>query len=556
MHRPVLLDEVIGWLKPQDGAVLVDGTVGAGGHTAALARQVGPTGRIIGLDRDPAMLALAKEATAGLPVTLVHAPYSAMREVLEELGVSSVQGVLLDLGLSSDQLAWAHRGFSFASEGPLDMRFDPDVDPESGSTSTGPTAAELLSSLSADELAQVFFDYGEERFSRRIARRIVETRRQTPIETTRQLAELVRQSVPGRFRHGPIDPATRVFQALRILVNDELDHLDATLKELPKILAPGGRAAIISFHSLEDRRAKWAFRNDPGLTVLTKKPVTATAQEVAVNPRAQSAKLRVAERCPNQAGTPRPLPIRIRIRIPTPNRVRGREDLTRGQSPAAQASGGSSFPPVNYGGWGQSQAAGRKQVEDDYSHDQTEDDDDEGPEHDETGGEGADHNDDHDDEPAASDGSTASRLLARLGPVVQGAGSAARQGVAMARRYPRASMASGLSAAILVAVMILQPGKGKHDTTAQIPAAPAQTSTPSQTQIAKTDPRAPSASSSSTPKADDPARDRTRRPAPRRHRVAGSAWWPGHRCRQEPGQFAGERSGAAGRSESGARACA
>ena len=188
--------------------------------------------------------------------------------------------------------------------------------------------------------------------------------------------------------------------------------------------------------------------------------------------------------------------------------------------------------------------------------DQTEDDDDEGPEHDETGSEGADHHDDHDDKPAASDGSTASRLLARLGPVVQGAGSAARQGVAMARRYPRASMASGLSAAILVAVMILQPGKGKHDTTAQIPAAPAQTSTPSQTQIAKTDPPRPSASSSSTPKADDPAPGSDARPASRRHRVAGSAWRPGHRCRQEPGQFAGERSGAAGRSESGARAFA
>ena len=147
----------------------------------------------------------------------------------------------------------------------------------------------------------MFFDYGEERFSRRIARRIVETRRLAPIQTTRQLAELVRQSVPGRFRHGPIDPATRVFQALRILVNDELGHLDATLKELPEVLAPEGRAAVISFHSLEDRRVKWAFRNDPRLTVLTRKPVTATAQEVAVNPRARSAKLRVAERCPNQA---------------------------------------------------------------------------------------------------------------------------------------------------------------------------------------------------------------------------------------------------------------
>ena len=183
--------------------------------------------------------------------------------MLEELGISLVQGVLLDLGLSSDQLAWAHRGFSFASEGPLDMRFDADVDPASGSASAGPTAAELLSRLSANELAKIFFDYGEERFSRRIARRIVETRQQAPIETTRQLAELVRQSVPGRFRHGPIDPATRVFQALRIKVNEELDHLDATLKELPEILAPGGRAAVISFHSLEDRRVQVGLSQRP-----------------------------------------------------------------------------------------------------------------------------------------------------------------------------------------------------------------------------------------------------------------------------------------------------
>jgi 16S rRNA (cytosine1402-N4)-methyltransferase len=247
------------------------------------------------------MLALARTATAGLPVTLVHAPYSAMRAVLDDLGITAVQGVLLDLGLSSDQLAWAHRGFSFAADGPLDMRFDP----EPGKSSISrPTAAELLSTLSEKELAQVFFDYGEERFSRRIARRIVETRREAPIQTTRQLAELVRQSVPGRFRHGPIDPATRVFQALRILVNDELGHLDAILMKLPEILAPGGRAAVISFHSLEDRRVKWAFRNNPELTVLSRKPVTATAQEVAVNPRARSAKLRVAERCLNPSGTP------------------------------------------------------------------------------------------------------------------------------------------------------------------------------------------------------------------------------------------------------------
>lgn len=305
VHRPVLLDEVISGLAPSEGAILVDGTVGAGGHAAALARRVGATGRIIGLDRDPAMLAMAQNATAGWPVTLVHAPYSAMREVLDDLGISAVQGVLLDLGLSSDQLAWTHRGFSFAAEGPLDMRFDPEP---GTSSSSRPTAAVLLNSLPERELAQVFFDYGEERFSRRIARRIVETRHQAPLSTTRQLAELVRQSIPGRFRHGPIDPATRVFQALRILVNDELGHLDAILLQLPEILAPGGRAAIISFHSLEDRRVKWAFRNHAELTVLTRKPVTATAQEVAVNPRARSAKLRVAERCLNPSGTPRSNP--------------------------------------------------------------------------------------------------------------------------------------------------------------------------------------------------------------------------------------------------------
>jgi len=290
----VLLDEVVFWLAPREGSILVDGTVGAGGHAVALARK---GSRIIGLDRDPEMLALAQAATAGLPVTLVHAPYSAVPAVLADLGVSQVSGVLLDLGLASDQLAQPGRGFSFALEGPLDMRFDP---------SSGPTAADLLASLPAEELARIFYEFGEERYSRRIARRIVETRRNEPIQTTRQLAELVRRSVPGRSRHGPIDPATRVFQALRIQVNDELGHLDTALANLPEVLAPGGRLAVISFHSLEDRRVKWAFRNDPRLTVLTKKPVMATAQELAVNPRARSAKLRVAERCIIPTGTSPP----------------------------------------------------------------------------------------------------------------------------------------------------------------------------------------------------------------------------------------------------------
>jgi 16S rRNA (cytosine1402-N4)-methyltransferase len=230
-----------------------------------------------------------------LPVTLVHAAYREMRRVLEELGIETVSGVLIDLGLSSDQLAWPDRGFSFASDGPLDMRFN--------RGEPGPSAFELVSQLSESELARVFFEFGEERFSRRISRRITEARRTAPIRTTGQLAELVRRSVPASARHGPIDPATRVFQALRIAVNDELGQLDAVLQVIPEVLEPGGRAAVISFHSLEDRRVKWAFKTCPALVVLTKKPVTPTAQEVAVNPRARSAKMRVVERCRNPSSS-------------------------------------------------------------------------------------------------------------------------------------------------------------------------------------------------------------------------------------------------------------
>jgi 16S rRNA (cytosine1402-N4)-methyltransferase len=287
----VLVDEVLAWLAPREGAILVDGTVGGGGHAAALSRVVGPSGRVIGLDRDPAMLVLAREVLHGLPMTLIHAAYSEVRRVLDELKIDRVDGVLLDLGLSSDQLAWQVRGFSFATEGPLDMRFDADAG--------GLTAADLVNDLSADKLAKLFWEFGEERFSRRIARRIVEARRTGPFRTTGQLADLVRRSVPPRSRYGPIDPATRIFQALRIAVNAELDQLDAALAVIPEVLQVGGRVAVVSFHSLEDRRVKWAFKKDPRLTVLTKKPLTATTQEVAVNPRARSAKLRVAERCPN-----------------------------------------------------------------------------------------------------------------------------------------------------------------------------------------------------------------------------------------------------------------
>ncbi len=313
-HRAVLLEEVVAWLvpegEPREGLVFVDGTVGAGGHAAALARRIGPTGRVIGLDRDPEMLELAETATAGLPVTLVESAYSNITRVLDDLEIDTVDGLLLDLGLSSDQLAWGHRGFSFSEDGPLDMRFGPKIKE---------SAADLVNELDAEELAKLFFEYGEERHSRRIAKRIVEARRVEPITTTVRLADLVRKSVPGKW--GAIDPATRVFQALRIAVNDELGHLDFLLEQLPDLLTPGsGRVAIISFHSLEDRRVKQAFRDSPELTVLTKKPVTATPEELQSNPRSRSAKLRVAERCPNLIGPPAPPNLRRNPDTPWPAR--------------------------------------------------------------------------------------------------------------------------------------------------------------------------------------------------------------------------------------------
>ena len=295
VHRPVLLEEVLAGLNPSPGQVIVDGTVGAGGHARAIAMRVGPTGRVIGLDRDPEMLELAEAATSGLPVTLVKARYSDLHRVLDDLDIDGIDGILLDLGLSSDQLSWAHRGFSFSHDGPLDMRFDP---------RTRESAADLVNNLPEDELADIFFQFGEERHSRRVARRIVEARRVEPITTTGRLSEIVRKSIPGKW--GAIDPSTRVFQALRIAVNDELEHLDAALANLPDLLNDHGRAAIISFHSLEDRKVKHAFREADELLVITKKPITATAEENHINPRARSAKLRVAERCMRPISTPTP----------------------------------------------------------------------------------------------------------------------------------------------------------------------------------------------------------------------------------------------------------
>jgi 16S rRNA (cytosine1402-N4)-methyltransferase len=284
VHIPVLLEQVVEGLAPRPGTTLVDGTLGGGGHTRALAELVGPTGRVISLDRDPTAVAAAQESLAGLPVTVVHANFCDLPEVLDPLGITAVDGILLDLGLSSDQLADPERGFSFSAAGPLDLRFNP---------LAGEPARRLVNRLSAEHLADLIYHYGEERYSRRVARAIVEYREHHPIETSAELAELVRRCVP-RSKHERIDPATRTFQALRIAVNDELKSLDIALRRLPDCLRPGGRIAIISFHSLEDRRVKEAFRDDPRLEALTRKPLRPDEAETERNPRSRSAKLRVA----------------------------------------------------------------------------------------------------------------------------------------------------------------------------------------------------------------------------------------------------------------------
>jgi 16S rRNA (cytosine1402-N4)-methyltransferase len=286
-HVPVLLDEVVQWLNPRPGAVLVDGTLGGGGHARALAQRVGPHGRIIGVDVDPRAFEAADTNLAGLPVSLIRANFRDLPEILSELEIPSVDGVLLDLGMSSDQLADPERGFSFASDGPLDLRFDP---------TSGEPAGRLVNRMSEAHLADLIHRYGEDRYSRRIARQIVRHRRQESIETAAQLAAVVRRAVPkSRTRH-QIDPATRTFQALRIAVNDELKSLEIALRRIPECLSPKGRFAVISFHSLEDRRVKEAFRGDKRYEVLTRKPIRASAEEFERNPRARSARLRVAQR--------------------------------------------------------------------------------------------------------------------------------------------------------------------------------------------------------------------------------------------------------------------
>jgi 16S rRNA (cytosine1402-N4)-methyltransferase len=286
-HVPVLLGAVLYWLQPRPGAVLVDGTLGGGGHTGALAQAVGSEGLVVAIDRDPAAVQSAAERLGGPPVRLAQANFCDLPEVLGQMGIKQVDGVLLDLGLSSDQLADESRGFSFSAAGSLDLRFDP---------LSGEPARRLINRLSEAHLTQLISSYGEERYSPRIAREIVRQRREHPIETSAELAELVRRCVPSPPGGQRIDPATRTFQALRIAVNDELKSLNIALRRIPDCLRPGGRMAVISFHSLEDRPVKEAFRTDGRLKALTRRPVRPSEEEIARNPRSRSAKLRVAER--------------------------------------------------------------------------------------------------------------------------------------------------------------------------------------------------------------------------------------------------------------------
>ena len=295
-HVPVLREEVLALLQPRPGGHYLDATVGLGGHAEAVLQASAPSGMLLGVDRDGEALALARQRLApfGPRVSLIPGRYEELAD-LPGIG-KAYDGILFDLGASSLQLDSAERGFSFGREGSLDMRMD---------RSTGQTAADLVNRLSERDLADLIFRWGEERWSRRIARAIVTARQQAPIRTTTELASIVAGAVPRRAWPRHIHPATRTFQALRIVVNDELTGLGPALEAAVGLVRPGGRVAAISFHSLEDRIVKQTWRrleSSRQARVLTKHPITPGEAEVAGNPRARSAKLRAVERAPDSSG--------------------------------------------------------------------------------------------------------------------------------------------------------------------------------------------------------------------------------------------------------------
>lgn len=285
-HKPVLLEEVSNYLKPEPNSYLIDGTVGLGGHAKALLPHVLPGGRLLGIDRDASNLERARERLSefGDSVVLVCDTYANIGTHAQAHGFEQAHGILLDIGFSSVHVDDATRGFSFQQNGPLDMRYD---------QSQSLAAAEIVNTWSEDELAKIFRQYGEEPKARLFAQAIIAFRADTPIVETLQLADLIANQVRHR---GKIHPATRVFQALRIAVNDELSELKRALPECINLLRPGGRLAIISFHSLEDRIVKQFFKRTPGLKGVTKRPIQPSQKEIEDNPRARSAKLRVVEK--------------------------------------------------------------------------------------------------------------------------------------------------------------------------------------------------------------------------------------------------------------------
>jgi len=285
-HKPVLLNEVSEYLKPEPNHLLIDGTVGLGGHAQVLLQRVLPGGRLLGIDRDADNLETARERLSGFGdhVVLVRDTYANIKTHAYDHQFNPVDSILLDLGFSSVHVDDAERGFSFRKAGPLDMRYD---------RSQTLTAQQIVNEWSEDDLARIFRQYGEERFARQIAEAIVTVRAKTPFTSTTELAALVAQTLRHR---GKTHPATKIFQALRIAVNDEFGELERALPECVNLLRSGGRLAIISFHSLEDRIIKQFFKTHPALKVVTKRPVTASQEEVKENPRARSAKLRVAEK--------------------------------------------------------------------------------------------------------------------------------------------------------------------------------------------------------------------------------------------------------------------
>lgn len=307
MHKPVMLSEVLEWLRPQPGMTIVDATVGAGGHAHAIAERLGDRGTLIALDRDESMLEHAQTRLEPLPCTkhFVHADYRDLPLVLDELGIQSVDGILIDMGVCTDQLDDPERGLAFRFDAPLDMRLD---------RSQSTTAYHLLQKIRQEQLVRILREYGEERWAVPIARRIIQRRNQGRMNTTGDLVAAVMEAVPRRFHDRRIHPATRTFQAIRIAVNRELDGLQEAIEAICHRLKMGGRICVLAYHSLEDRAVKHAFRNLSGrvptptgaalaeapsrpiLRILTPKPLEPSEAETEANPRARSAKLRVAER--------------------------------------------------------------------------------------------------------------------------------------------------------------------------------------------------------------------------------------------------------------------